>query len=535
VAGSRQIKKAAGRWQAVAALAIVSLGIGLIGGAGIAAASSPARFVYEVCDSALPGGNVPESSAYGSSVFVPTENCAAPGGWIGLVQVAPAAATFSAMGIAVPETPGGFVEAETITGVGYLPGATSKSHVNENDFPGPAGVAQRIFHIHSERTPFWSNGGAVTVAMSCDGNVPGGCPGAGPFVGARYIAATEVDLSAPRLKGIGGTLLAGGLIRGHQSLAAEAHDEGGGLSNLSVLANGLPAAGPLVGNCNLYNVSNTSVYGMVAAAPTPCPRDLKQTWTIDTQAYPFHDGANSIQVCASDYANLSNPNTTCSAPASVNVDNSCVESPVPGGETLSAQFTRSEADTITVGYGKGAEVSGELHNNAGDAISGATICVKSQTLGLQSKLQPVGAVKTDAEGRFAYEVPAGPNREILIGYRHDSLQVAREVRFYAHARPSLHASPTKLTNGSRVRLFGRVPGPSAARRVVVLQANVAGSKRWITFQRATSGTHGDFQTGYRFNSTTRTTKYRFRAIMPRQDDYPWVEGHSKSVEVLVHG
>jgi hypothetical protein len=521
------------RRSALGLLAIATLAVGLIGGA-TSAQASPARFIYEVCDSALPGGGVPESSSWGSPAFAPQQNCAAPGGWIGLAQVAPAAATYSFMSVYVPETPGGFVESETITAVSYLPGATSLSHVNENGFPGPAGVAERNFHIRSARVPSWGNGGTVAIAMSCDGN-QGSCPGAGPFVGARNIAATEVDPNPPTLKAIAGALLAGGIVRGHQGVAAEAHDEGGGLSNLSILANGLPAAAAVVGNCNLYNVSNSSVYGTVAASPSPCPQALKANWTVDTQAYPFHDGANAVSVCASDYASLGNPNTTCSAPQSVNVDNSCTPSPVPGGEALSARFSRSEAETITVGYGKGAEVTGELRNNAGDAISGATICVKSQTLGLQAKPQPVSVVKTDAEGRFAYEVPAGPNREILLGYRHDSLQVARQVRFYAHARPSLHASPAKLANGSRVRLFGRVPGPSAARRVVVLQANVAGSKRWITFQRATSGAHGDFQTSYRFSSTTRMTKYRFRAIMPRQHGYPWVEGHSKPVEVMVHG
>lgn len=497
-----------------------------------AASAGPARFTYEVCDSALPGGGVPASSYWGATAFAPTQNCASPGGWIGIVEVAPAAATFGAMAVSVPETPGGFVEAETITAVGYLPGATSLSHVNENGFPGPAGVAQRNFHIRSERATFFGNGGAITIAMSCDGN-QGTCPAAGPYVGARYIAATEVDPSAPTLKGIGGTLLAGPIVRGHQSLAAEAHDEGGGLSNLEVLANGLPAAAPDVANCNLYNVSNASVYGTVAASPTPCPSDLKTSWSLDTGAYPFHDGANSVAVCASDYASLSDPNTTCSAPQSVNVDNSCTESSVLGGEVLSAQFTKSNSDTETVGYGQSAEVSGRLADNAGDPISGATLCVKMGTLGIDSRLAGVGSVKTDANGAYTYKVTPGPNREVLIGYRHDTAQVAREVRYYAHAEPTLKASPGRLQNGDRVRLWGQLPGPNRRGRVIVLQANVPGSKRWITFRRATSGAGGHFQTGYRFNSTTQTTTYRFRAVVPQQAGYPWVEGASKPVKVLV--
>jgi hypothetical protein len=123
----------------------------------------------------------------------------------------------------------------------------------------------------------------------------------------------------------------------------------------------------------------------------------------------------------------------------------------------------------------------------------------------------------------------------LIGYRHDSRQVARDVRYYAHVQPTLKLAPGLVHNGQRVRLWGMLPGPRAGRRVVVLQANAPGSKRWITFRRATTGADGGYRSGYRFSSTTRRTRYRFRAVVPRQDDYPWVEGHSMPVAVVVEG
>jgi hypothetical protein len=70
--------------------------------------------------------------------------------------------------------------------------------------------------------------------------------------------------------------------------------------------------------------------------------------------------------------------------------------------------------------------------------------------------------------------------------------------------------------------------------VIVLQANVVGSSRWVTFRRATTDREGLFSAAYRFNSTTRTTGYRFRAVVPSQDGYPWVQGHSKPVRVRVN-
>jgi hypothetical protein len=466
--------------------------------------------------------------------MAPFENCATPGGWIGLVETEALTAgaspngSFGALYVSIPATPGGFVETETITDVQSgveLP----YSHINENGFPGPTPEETRIFPEHSAPNFFGWNGGSLEIYESCG---VGSC-GAGPVIGAHYIAATEVDPHPPTIGPLTGTALSGAVLRGHQTLTAEASDVGGGLTSFSVLANGLPAGPAVTGPCAVAQVSNRSTYGTAAYSPTPCPPKLAGSWTLDTTAYPFHDGANTISVCATDFATLGTPNTTCSPAQTVTVDNSCTESSVPGGQEISAQFSKSDAETITVGYGSEAEVAGTLHDAAGDPIPGATICVKSQTLGVEPAALPVGTAKTDAEGRFSYPVAAGPDRELLIGYRHDSFQVARSVRYYAHAAPSLKANPPKLRNGRGVKLWGTLPEPSAGRRVVILQANVVGSKRWITFQRSDTDAHGYFSTGYRFHSTTHKTDYRFRAVVPRQDHYPYVEGHSKPVVVVV--
>jgi hypothetical protein len=323
--------------------------------------------------------------------------------------------------------------------------------------------------------------------------------------------------------------------RGRQRLEVEAHDVGGGLSSVFVSVNGLPAAQPKLLNCNVAYTENPSVAGTVAAQVTPCPADASAAWTLDTGAYPFRNGPNRVQVCASDFATLSDPNTGCLPTQVVDVDNSCAESPVAGGEVLSAQFAGSHSDTMTVRYGKAAAIQGRLTTDAGDPVRGATLCVKSQTIAADHGLASVGSVLTDAEGGYRYELAPGPNREVVIGYRHDSKQVARDVRYYAHVQPTLKLAPGLVHNGERVRLWGSLPGPRAGRRVVVLQANAPGSKRWITFRRATTSADGGFRSGYRFSSTTRRTRYRFRAVVPRQDDYPWVEGHSMPVAVVVKG
>jgi hypothetical protein len=513
---------------ALLAIAIVAL-LGL----SAQAEASPARFVYELCDSALPGGANPNlhfvvDPGVAIGYF---DNCASPGGAVGVDEWGHAEATIAWLTVEVPPTPGGFVETETISGAAGLGQGNDHTFVYEQGWPlNGAGEVARTFFVRREPGLF-ENGGSFELLMNCDGNYGPGCE-AGPTIWAHDIAATEVDPQAPTLTGLGGSLLAGGVLRGHQTLEVEAHDKGGGLSKVEALVNGLPASAAVSGKCSLGAAANKSYTGTVALSPSPCPSSLPASWTLDTEEYPFHNGANAVQVCASDYASIGNPNTTCSVQA-VEVDNSCVDSSVSGGEVLSAQFARSERETLTVGYGKEADVIGQLRTNAGDPVPGATLCVKMQTLGTNAHPSDVGTVQTDASGQYAYSVPPGPNREVEIGYRHDSHQIVRGVRYYARARPTLKLAPAALDNGQRVHFWGHLPGPGPGRRVVIIQANVPGSPRWITFRKATTTNRGAFTSGYRFGSTTRRTRYRFRALVPTQASYPYVEGHSRAASILV--
>jgi hypothetical protein len=495
-----------------------------------AASAGPARYVYEVCDSALPGGGTPgvKFAVNPGVAFSGTNTCAQPGGSLGITETGHVSSTYSYWNVPIDVTPGGKIESVTFSAQSCGAGPGNKVFVYEQGWPANcAGESQRIFHVNSE---FYF--GIWTIFLGCDGNYAPGCE-AGPTVSAHYMAATEIDPVAPELAAPQGSLLAGGIVRGHQTLAAKATDVGGGLSKISVSVNGLPASQPDVSNCNLVQVKNPSVVGVVAATVTPCPSSLEPSWKLDTAAYPFHDGANTVEVCASDYASTGEPNTTCSPPQIVQVDNSCTESAVVGGQVLSAQFAESHDESVTVPFNRAAEVTGELSDNAGDAISGATICVQMQTMDSSGGLAPVGTTTTDASGHFSYAVPPGPNRKVLLGYRHDTFQVARSVSYYAHAKPTLRITPGKVRSGGRIRLSGTVPGPQAAGRVVVLQASALHSKRWFTFHRATTNDQGVFHSRYRFDATTRTTTYRIRAVVPKQSGYPWEVGHSMPALVEV--
>ena len=82
-------------------------------------------------------------------------------------------------------------------------------------------------------------------------------------------------------------------------------DHGGGLTAFSVLVNGIPAAS---------QPFTCSVANGVAFNLRPCPPAASQSFALDTQRYPFHDGLNAVQVCAADLATDSLPPTSAAGP-----------------------------------------------------------------------------------------------------------------------------------------------------------------------------------------------------------------------------
>jgi hypothetical protein len=150
------------------------------------ASAAPSRFVYELCDSALPGGGNPSASftVNPGVPLTPFDTCAQPGGSVGITETGAAAATFAFWSIAVPASPGGFVESETISAIAYGlgPGNDHTFVVEQGWPPNGFGENKRAFPLHTSYNPF-SSGGGFVILMNCDGNYGPGC-GAGPTVAA---------------------------------------------------------------------------------------------------------------------------------------------------------------------------------------------------------------------------------------------------------------------------------------------------------------------------------------------------------------
>jgi hypothetical protein len=487
------------------------------------AAAAPARYLLEKCDPELPGGSVAGATFHGSPPFSGAQNCAEPGGSIFVVQQGDAVGGFGYWSLPLPAPPGGSVETVTVTG-SMCNGAHGDAGTVA--FAVAAGWAVNCAtqtHSFAVNSPAGSPG---LIYLGCEGQ----CLGA-PEVWAGSLIAVEVDPVRPRVLGLGGTLVAGGELHGHQSITATAEDEGGGVTSLVLRVNGDVIEPPRRFPCETFQVANPSYVGVVVTRPTPCPAKAEASWTLDTSKSPFNEGSNSISVCAQDLATIGSPNEGCLT-RSVEVDNSCPDSGAAGG-ALGATFTASGGDRITVPFGRGAEVTGQLTDGGGAPIAGATICLATRVLAPRLPWEKVGTIATDADGHFSYRLSPGAGRAVVLNYRHDAQEIETILHYRAHARPTLRSSARKLRNGQSLGFVGRLNGPRGGGRVVILQAGAVGSKRWITFRRATSDADGRFRASYHFTATTRTTTYRFRAVVPDQADYPWVQGHSKPVRVKV--
>jgi hypothetical protein len=292
-------------------------------------------------------------------------------------------------------------------------------------------------------------------------------------------------------------------------------------------------AGSFQAHCEVVQATNAGVFGTVAASPTPCPKTAKANWSVDTASTPFQQGANSLQVCASDFSSSSAVNKTCSSPQTFNVNNSCAESAVAGGANLTAKFARNHDEEVTVPYNHGANIVGGLMDAGGNPVSGAAICVEGQIMGVHRETVPIAVETTDAKGHFTYKLKPGPNRRVKVGYRHDSFQVNRLLHFEAHSRPTIHLSASLLDAGGTVHISGKIPGPNAGSRSVAIEAGAPHSGTWYPAGEATTNRHGRYQFSYRFDGTSATTVYGFRAKTSHQSGYSWAPGHSKSAFVKV--
>jgi len=171
----------------------------------------------------------------------------------------------------------------------------------------------------------------------------------------------------------------------------------------------------------------------------------------------------------------------------------------------------------------------------GAPVAGARVCVATRVAIAGAKERVVATPTTGADGRFAAELPQGPNRQVRLAYWWSGADVAeRHLSLAVHAHPRLRLRPRHpLHNGRHVRFKVRLDGPAAHHRWVRVQAR--SRHRWVELRNGRTNAHGIYRARYRFHATTGRQRYAFRALVPSQHGYPYERGRSGVRRVTVVG
>jgi hypothetical protein len=106
------------------------------------------------------------------------------------------------------------------------------------------------------------------------------------------------------------------------------------------------------------------------------------------------------------------------------------------------------------------------------------------------------------------------------------------LRLGVRAATTIRLDAARYRNGETVNFAGRITtGPVIPRKSVYVQVVVRG--RWRTFATTRADAQGRWKLSYRFTATNRLAVYRFRAVIPTEQSFPWATGRSHAVRVFV--
>lgn len=341
--------------------------------------------------------------------------------------------------------------------------------------------------------------------------------GSGAHTQVKQVRIQLTDVVAPTVS-IGGSLFSGAVLRGPQTVTVGAADEGAGLQTISITVNGKGAAGD-----NLASFCNP-LPGNLTARMVPCPQSVNKNYTLDTAAGPFREGVNSVSVCVSDYAQTDTPNSDCEF-RDVFVDNLCPGSRIGGGYTIAAGFGNGKRHR-TLPFRKRALIRGKVRDRDGNPVAGADVCIAGHTNLPGRPFHLIGTVTTNENGGWSYKLRHGPSRIIRAAYRFGAYQTLTDLKLHMRARSTFHLSRHRTCVGQRIYFTGGIAGPRMSRKVVVIRGTIPGSKRLFLVRRAKTDPLGHFRVGYAFAPVTRLTRFVFWALIPEQDNYPYVRGRS---------
>jgi hypothetical protein len=227
---------------------------------------------------------------------------------------------------------------------------------------------------------------------------------------------------------------------------------------------------------------------------------------------------------------LSDEEGNVGAPISAPLSYDCVRSDAGGGAALSGEVVRHGKPRRVIRQGQDAVLRGRLLDSGGLGVENAPLCVFSRAVSDPAP-EFVGLAIAGSDGTFRYALPAGPSRELTVAYRSGQREVSASTQIASRVRPAFGVRRKVVRNKRFARFRTCIPGPHNEGVVMVLQ--VKRGHGWLVFRRYRTGRGGCARVVYRFNQTEHPTLYVMRAQVREQADYPYAQGTSRPLRLVV--
>lgn len=207
----------------------------------------------------------------------------------------------------------------------------------------------------------------------------------------------------------------------------------------------------------------------------------------------------------------------------------CVRSNIGGGTGLTSGLGEDAVAEEVVKQGEGSTLQGQLTGSEG-GVGEASICVFSRVV-TDPKREFLGLAITAEDGSYRFAIPAGASRDLSVGYRSGSREVSSHSLLETIVHPTFKVRRKVVHNKHYAKFTGSLPGPDNDRVVVVAQ--VRRGKGWLAFHRYRTRANGHVTLVYKFNKTFVPTRYRMRLQVRTQSGYPYVQGNSSKLTLIV--
>ena len=178
-----------------------------------------------------------------------------------------------------------------------------------------------------------------------------------------------------------------------------------------------------------------------------------------------------------------------------------------------------------------------LKDGAGNPIKDAAVTIDEQPR-TGGEFTVKARLATDANGNLQYAIPnRGPSRTIRASFAGSDLLLpsSNGVQVLVASSTTLKASKKRLRTGRKVVFSGKLAGGDIPTAGKLVNLQVFFRHKWRTFATPrASMTTGTWRYTYKFTARyARPLTYRFRALVPVEQAYPFEPGRSRVVKVVV--